>query len=139
MRNLINLVLVLLLGVLGAVAIGNPLLSNSKKNQNEGQNASQDQQAPSARGQSNAAVQSVTGCVVKGEHGFSLKTESDTYPLETDRDLSQYVNKQVKLTGILEHHTAASPSAASGNAATVTNIRLRMIATVVGDCNPPSK
>lgn len=139
MRNLINLVLVFLLAALGASAIGNPLVSNSKKNQNEGQNASQDQQAPSARGQSNAAVQSVTGCVVKGDHGFSLKTESDTYPIETDRDLSQYVNKEVKVTGILEHHTAASPSTESHNAAAITDLRLRVIVSVIGDCKESAK
>jgi hypothetical protein len=66
-------------------------------------------------------------------------TESGSDPIETSQDLSQYVNKQVKVTGVLEHHTAAPPSATSGSTAVVTDIRLRMIATVIGDCNQPSK
>jgi hypothetical protein len=105
------------------------------------QNANPEQQMPPAsQGQasSTAAIQSVTGCVVQTDKGYSLKTDSDTYPIETDKDLSQYVNKQIRITGILEHHTAA-PSATSGNAAVISDIRLRTIATVVGDCNQPSK
>ena len=86
-----------------------------------------------------ALVQSVTGCVVKTDHGFSLMTASDSYPIETGQDLSQYVNKQVKVTGVLEHHAAAPPSTTNGSSAVVTDIRLRMIATVIGDCNQPSK
>jgi hypothetical protein len=128
MRTLVNLLLILLL----AISAENVL----------GQNGEQEQQTPqTSQGQasSSAAVQSVTGCVVKTDHGFSLMTESGSDPIETSQDLSQYVNKQVKVTGILEHHTGAPPSATSGSTAVVTDIRLRMIATVIGDCNQPSK
>src|SRR6478752_801726 len=128
MRTLINLLLMLLL----AISAENVL----------GQNGEQEQQTPpTSQGQasSSAAVQSVTGCVVRTDHGFSLMTESGSDPIETSQDLSQYVNKQVKVTGILEHHTAAPPSAKGGSTAVVTDIRLRMIATVIGDCNQPSK
>ena len=65
-------------------------------------------------------------------------TESGSYPIETGQDLSQYIDKQVKVTGILEHHTAARRQQAVA-ASVVTDIRLRMIATVIGDCNRPSK
>ena len=136
MRTLPSVFLLLLLGISAESMLG------SRLQQNEEPNAPPVQQAqPSRQGQatSRAAVQTVSGCVVKSDHGYALKTESETDPIETDQDLSHYVNKQVKLTGILEHHTAASPSAANGNAETVTDIRLRMIATVIGDCNPPSK
>jgi hypothetical protein len=95
------------------------------------------QQSPStshAQGASSATVQSVTGCLVKSDSGYSLKTDSDTYPIETDRDLSQYVNKQIKVTGILEHHNAAAPSTENSNAIAVTDLRLRLVASVVGDC-----
>jgi hypothetical protein len=105
------------------------------------QNAAPEQQMPPAsQGQasSTAAIQSVTGCVVQSDHGYSLKTENDSYPIETDKDLSQYVNKRIRITGILEHHTAA-PSATSGNTAVISDIRLRTVASVVGDCNQPSK
>jgi len=116
------------------------LLIAATGQQNQEPNASPQQGQPSAQGQasSNAVVQSVTGCVLKSDQGFSLKTESDTYPIETGKDLSQYVNKKVRVTGILEHHNTPS-STASGNAATVTDIRLRMIVSVVGDCHEPSK
>jgi hypothetical protein len=136
MRVLFNVVLTLLL----AISFGTQMLTASAKQQNEGQNAPQQQQAPPSEGQASrsAVVQSVTGCVVQGEHGYSLKTESDSYPIETDKDLSQYVNKKVKITGILEHHNTPT-STASGNTATVTDIRLRMIVSVVGDCHEPSK
>jgi hypothetical protein len=99
------------------------------------------QESQNSQGQTSgsAAAQSVTGCVVQSDTGYSLKTESDTYPIETDKDLSQYVNKQVRITGILEHHNASTPSSSTGNAATITDIRLRIVAKVIGDCNQPQK
>src|SRR5215472_11063604 len=163
MRKIINLLVMLLLVVSAEYMLGrqqqqneqqttnpdqqnaNPEQQNANPEQQnanpEQQNANPEQQMPpTSQGQasSTAAVQSVTGCVVQSDHGYSLKTQNDTYPIETDRDLSQYVNKQIRVTGILEHHTAA-PSATSGNAAVISDIRLRTIATVVGDCNQPSK
>jgi hypothetical protein len=66
-------------------------------------------------------------------------TESGSYPIETEKDLTQYVNKQITVTGIVEHHTNAAPSASSGNAAVITDLRLRIVASVVGDCNKMSK
>lgn len=115
----------------------------SRLQQDEKQNASPEQQAQpnSQQGQttSRAATQSVTGCVVKSDRGYALMTDDGSYPIETDQDLSSYLNKQVKVTGILEHHTSATPPAATANATTVTDIRLRMVATVIGDCNQRSK
>jgi hypothetical protein len=128
MRNLINLLLMLLLAISAERVLG--------------QNGGQEQQTrPTSQGQaaSSAVVQSVSGCLVKTDHGFSLQTDGGSDPIETSQDLSQYVNKQVKVTGILEHHTEAPPSATNGSTAVVTDIRLRMIATVIGDCNHPSK
>jgi hypothetical protein len=128
MRNLINLLLMLLLAISAESVLA--------------QNEEHEQQAPpTSQGQAStsAAVQSVTGCVVKSDHGFSLMTVSDSYPIETDQDLSQYVNKQVTVTGILEHQAGAAPSATSGSSAVITDLRLRMVARVVGDCNQLSK
>ena len=141
MRVLVNVLLTLLLAISWGNVFGAQLLSASEKQQNEQQNASQDQQTPPSQTQSSktAAVKSVTGCVVQSEGGgYSLKTATDTYPIETDKDLSQYVNKQVEVTGVLEHqHTPTQTE--SGNAQTITDLRLRMIVTVVGDCKNPSK
>ena len=125
MRNLINLLLTLLLTISAESVLGQ-------------QNREQEQQTPSDAS-SNAAVQSVSCCLVKTNGSFTLMTETDSYPIETENDLSQYVNKQLKVTGILEHHTGTAPSATSGNAALITDIRLRMVAKVIGDCNQPSK
>lgn len=136
MRVLVNVLLTLLLAISWGNVFGAQLLSASEQQQN----ASQDQQTPPSQTQSSktAAVKSVTGCVVQSENGYSLKTATDTYPIETDKDLSQYVNKQVEVTGVLEHqHTPTQTE--SGNAQTVTDIRLRMVVTVVGDCKNPSK
>jgi hypothetical protein len=99
------------------------------------------QTPPASQGQasSTAAAQSVTGCLVQNGHGYSLMTDSGSYPIETEKDLTQYVNKQITVTGILEHHTNAAPSATSSNAAVITDIRLRIVASVVGDCNKTAK
>ena len=140
MRVLVNVLLTLLLAVSWGNGFGTLLLSASEPQQNKEQNASPEQQTPPSQTQSSktAVVKSVTGCVVQSENGYSLKTASDTYPIETEKDLSQYVNKQVEVTGVLEHQNTPSQSA-GGNAQTVTDIRLRMIVTVVGDCKNPSK
>jgi hypothetical protein len=117
------------------LAIPAKSILGTRSQQNENQNASPEQQAPPTfpQGQatSDALVQSVTGCVVRGDQGYSLKTESGTYPIEADEDLSHFVNKLVKLTGILERQRAVS---SSGSAATVTDLRFRMITTVIGKC-----
>ena len=100
------------------------------------QNASPEQQPPQTS--SRAAVQSVVGCLVRSDSGYSIKTDTDTLPIETDKDLSQYVGKKIKVTGILEHHSASSSSAAKGPV-TITDLRLRLVASVIGDCNQASK
>ena len=140
MWNLMRPILMLTLTISAGSLPGSRLLAAAGQ-QNEEPNASPQQQTPSDQGQasSHAVVQSVTGCVVKSDTGYSLKTKNDTYPIETQKDLSQYVNKQVRVTGILEHHNASTPSATAGSTATITDLRLRMIATVIGDCNQSEK
>ena len=139
MRNLTNLLLTLVLVVSAASILGSGSLLAQE---GEGQNASpqqENQQSSQGQASSSAAVQSVTGCLIKSEAGYSLKTDSDTYPIETDKDLSQYVGKQIKVTGILEHHNTAVPSGTGATSTTITDLRLRLIASVVGDCAQPSK
>jgi len=100
------------------------------------QSASPQQQH--AQGSSSAAVQSETGCLVRSNSGYSLKTDTETLPIETDKDLSSYVNKRIKVTGILEHHSAAAPSSTSGPVV-ITDLRLRVVVSVIGECNQTSK
>lgn len=99
------------------------------------QSASPQQQR--AQASSSAAAQSEIGCLVRSNSGYSLKTDTETLPIETDKDLSSYVNKRIKVTGILEHHSAAAPSSTSGPVV-ITDLRLRVVVSVIGDCNQTS-
>jgi hypothetical protein len=135
---------VLLISAVTLYGRGSLNVGQDQDQQTEQQNASpqQQQQNPQTsqpQASSSAAVQSVTGCLVKTDQGYSLKTDTDTYPIETGRDLSQYVNKRIKVTGILEHHNTTQPSTESSNAIAVTDLRLRVVASVVGDCPPASQ
>ncbi len=103
-----------------------------------GQISETEPQAPSSSqglDSSITAVRSITGCVIRGDHGFSLITESGAYLIETEKNLSQYVNKQLKITAILENRTDEAPS--GDNAEVIRDLRLRMFATVIGDCIQP--
>jgi hypothetical protein len=140
MQTLTNLILVALLVALVENAVegrGSRNMTAQEQGAEQGeQNASPEQQQPQAS--SSAAVRSVAGCLVRSDSGYSLKTDTDTLPIETDKDLSQYVGKKIKVTGILEHHSASSSSAAKGPV-TLTDLRLRLVASVIGDCNQASK
>ena len=140
MHPLTNLILVALLVASVENAVEGRGLQNltaQEQGAEQGeQNPSPEQQPPQAS--SSAAVRSVTGCLVRSDSGYSLKTDTDTLPIETDKDLSQYVGKKIKVTGILEHHSASSSSAAKGPV-TLTDLRLRLVASVIGDCHQASK
>ncbi len=123
MRKLFNLLLTLLLAI-----SAEGVLAQEEQHEQQAPPASQGQAS------SSTSVQSVTGCVVKSDQGYSLKTDSDSYPIETGKDLSKYVNKQVRVTGILEHHNTPAPSEANGSPVVLTDLRLRTVVTVVGDC-----
>jgi hypothetical protein len=141
MHTLTKLILIALLvasveKVVEGRGLQNATAQEQGAEQGEQQNASPEQQQPQTS--SSAAVQSVAGCLVRSDSGYSLKTDTDILPIETDKDLSQYVGKKIKVTGILEHHSASSSSAAKGPV-TITDLRLRLVATVIGDCNQASK
>jgi hypothetical protein len=95
----------------------------------------------------------VAGCLQRAGSGFALKTDEGTYELNTDRDLSAFVGKQVKISGRWEASgtfttapvgnapgqapaaLSAEPSAASP--AFVGDLHLHITGTVIGDCAPP--
>ena len=130
MRKLTNLASLFLIVLLGAWV--------ASANAGQQQGAEQSAQQPNTQASSSMAGQSVTGCLERSDTGYSLKTDTETLPIETDKDLSSYVNKKIKVTGILEHHNAAAPSATSGPVV-ITDLRLRVVVSVIGDCNPASK
>jgi Protein of unknown function (DUF5818) len=97
---------------------------------------------------------SITGCLMKGDTGFVVKAADGTYQLNTDRDLSAYVGKQIRIeskwdvTGTLTNtpmesaagSTSAAPSAAAGGPGTpafVGDLHLHITGTVIGDCQEP--
>ena len=107
---------------------------------------------------------SVTGCLERGDSGFVIRTPEGTYEINTDRDLSAFVGKQVRIAGRWEMsgtvttaaggnpptsggaatgRAPAAPPAASGeqaqeqNPAFVGDLRLHVTGTVVGDCTTP--
>jgi hypothetical protein len=97
---------------------------------------------------------SITGCLMKGDVGFVVKTDEGTYQLNTDRDLSAYVGKMIRIeskweaTGTLtnspmESDSAASsavppsPATAEGTQAFVGDLHLHITGTVLGDCATP--
>lgn len=121
----------------------------------------QTQPSPSTPGQSSGTEQrkaggqkSITGCLAKGDVGFVVKTQEGTYQLNTDRDLTAYVGKTVRIeskweaTGTLtnspmESESAAGsaapapPATAAGTPAFVGDLHLHITGTVLGDCATP--
>lgn len=57
---------------------------------------------------------SVTGCLERAGSGFVLRSSEGTYELNTDRDLSAFVGKQVKIAGRWEMSGTVT-TAAGGN------------------------
>lgn len=141
------------------MSISSITIFGSLKPQNEqpGGSSKQQESQPAPQGQvsSQAGVHSVTGCVSQSDHGYSLKTKTATYDIDTDQDLSQYVGKQIRISGIWEHHKATAhtptgsgneasasaaggdnPSPASGHGPVAAReFRLRTVTSVVGDCH----
>lgn len=135
MQTLTRVFFILLLIVSAETTLANQL------QQNENQSVSPEQQAqpasPDGQGIGTTEVQSFSGCLVKSEQGYSLITETNSYPVDTSQDLSNYVNKRVKITAILQR-SAETGLEASGDAISIKDIHLRVFATVIGDCIKPS-
>jgi hypothetical protein len=91
---------------------------------------------------------------MKGDTGFVVKTQEGTYELNTDRDLTAYVGKEVRIeskweaSGTLTNSPMESSSAAGTNApappaagpgtpAFVGDLHLHITGTVLGDCATP--
>ena len=169
MRQLSKRFLLLLL----AISVGSMLSStlvNAQRHDEEHNTTAERQPppaSPEAQASSDVAVHSVTGCLVQSDRGYVLMTEDDAYPIDTNKDLSQFINQRLQITGVWEYHNGGSHSSASGNAAPAQNVpesgsssaerrqapsqpgdpnpslakelRLRMIASVMGACNQVPK
>lgn len=114
------------------------------------QSAGTSQTSPAGTRAAASGERSITGCVVREGDGFVLKAEEGTYQFNTDRDLSPYVGKKVKISGSWKTTgiTTTAPikeSAASTEQSNPTNntpaaqsfqgdLQLHISGTVVGDC-----
>src|SRR5215475_11236697 len=109
------------------------------------------QQSPSTDQRRAGGQKSITGCLLKGDTGFVVKTEEGTYELNTDRDLTAYVGKEIRIeskweaSGTLTNspmesssaagaNVPAPPSAGAGAPAFVGDLHLHITGTVLGDC-----
>lgn len=54
-------------------------------------------QTTGPRTQSLSGSKTIVGCLERSAEGFAVRTETDVYPLNTERDLSPYVGKKVQL------------------------------------------
>jgi hypothetical protein len=124
----------------------------------------QSNQQPPSAGQPSAGSdqrraggeKSITGCLMRGDRGFVVKTQEGTYELNTDRDLSAYLGKQIRIeskwdaTGTLTNSpmetgsvsgsaAPAAPAQAAGTPAPafVGDLHLHITGTVLGDCATP--
>lgn len=109
------------------------------------------QTAPGSEQRRAGGQKSITGCLLRGDTGFVVKTAEGTYALNTDRDLTAYVGKTVRIeskweaSGTLTNSPMESSSAAGSNApaspatdagapAFVGDLHLHITGTVLGDC-----
>ncbi len=118
-----------------------------------GSTAQQNTQPQTAgpRSQELSGSKTIVGCLERSGDGFAVRTDSDLYPLNTERDLSAYVGKKVQLSqrweakgtvttsplvsGEQKAEAAAAvppgrPGAFSGD------FHLHVEGSVIGDCAP---
>src|SRR5262249_34679878 len=98
----------------------------------------------------------VVGCVTQSGDGYVLRTDQETFPLNSDRDVTPYVGKKVRIEGTWEATgiTTTAPIQESSSSkpakGSPTNtkpsgpafggeLRLRIIGTVIGECNEAQK
>jgi hypothetical protein len=112
------------------------------------------QQSPGTDQRRAGGSKSITGCLMRGDTGFVVKTQEGTYELNTDRDLTAYVGKEVRIeskweaSGTLTNspmesssaagtNAPASPATGAGAPAFVGDLHLHITGTVLGDCATP--
>lgn len=108
--------------------------------------------SPSADKKVAGGHKSVVGCVVKQDGEFYLKTDEGTFQFNTDRDLTPYVGKKVRIAGTWQATgvtttapiketgaTDTGPAESASNAPTsfVGDLRLHITGDVLGDCAAP--
>jgi uncharacterized protein DUF5818 len=114
-------------------------------------------QPSTPRTQSLSGSKTVEGCLERQGDGFAVRTEEGVYPLNTERDLTAYIGKRVRLQEqwdakgtVTNSPIAGSEKAGTGEAAASAappgrpsafsgDFRLHVEGSVIGDCTPTSK
>lgn len=157
----------LFIAVLGLwLAIAATAQTSSPQDQTGAQKQSQ-VQAPSTSSSSSGSqteinakhltgARTVVGCVVQSGDGYVLKTEDETFPINSDRDVTPYIGKKVKIEGTWEAtgitttapvqgSSSSKPDKPSPTSGTQSGpafggeLRLRIIGTVLGECSEAEK
>jgi hypothetical protein len=160
----------LLAGVLAvSLAIAGSAQTSSPQDQPPAHGSSAHQPPSSESGAANAqgvtsetnarhltGERTVVGCVVQNGDEYVLRTEQETFPINTDRDVTPYVGKKVKIEGNWEATgiTTTAPMQGSSSSkpakgsptdakqsgpAFAGELRLRIIGTVIGECGEAQK
>ncbi len=108
-------------------------------------------QTTGPRAQELSGSKTIVGCLERSGDGFAVRTETDLYPLNTERDLSAYVGKKVQISQRWEAKgTVTASPVVSGEqkaeaAAAVPpgrpgafsgDFHLHVEGSVIGDCTP---
>jgi hypothetical protein len=110
-------------------------------------------QSTQPRTQSLSGNKTIEGCLERAGDGFAVRTDEGLYPLNTERDLTAYIGKKVRLheqweakgtvtTGAIsggETKEGSEPAAAAppGRPSAFSgDFRLHVDGSVVGDCTP---
>jgi uncharacterized protein DUF5818 len=157
----------LLIVILGLwLAIAATAQTSSPQDQTGAQNKSQEQPPSTAPGASASQTEinakhlsgerTVVGCVVQSGDGYVLKTEDETFPINSDRDVTPYIGKKVRIEGTWEAtgitttapvqgSSSSKPDKPSPTSGTQSGpafggeLRLRIIGTVIGECSEAEK
>lgn len=109
-------------------------------------------EAAGPRSQQLSGSKTIVGCLERSGEGFAVRTDSEVYPLNTERDLSAYVGKKVQLSqswtakGTVTASPMVGGTTQEGEAAAAVpqgrpgafsgDFNLHVEGSVVGDCTP---
>lgn len=98
------------------------LASAQTGDQPQGQSGATQPQAgqPSAqpRTQSQSGSKTIEGCLERQADGFAVRTEEGLYPLNTERDLTAYIGKRVRLEEKWDAKGTVTTAPPAGSAST---------------------
>jgi Protein of unknown function (DUF5818) len=157
--------------LLSAVALSFTMVASAQTSSPQDQTPAQGSSAPQQQAPSSAGSQGITsetnarhltgertvvGCVVQSGDGYVLRTDEETFPINSDRDVTPYIGKRVKIVGTWQAtgitttapvqgsssskpDKASAPDSKQSGAAFGGELRLQIIGTVIGQCDQSQK